>query len=49
MPRFNVDRAETLRSMDKIEQIAAETKARVVREHVPEDFTSLPAFPKPLE
>jgi N-acyl homoserine lactone hydrolase len=49
VPRFNVDRAETLRSMDKIEKIAAETKARVVRQHVPEDFTSLPAFPKPLE
>lgn len=49
VPRFNVDRAETLRSMDKIEKIAAETKARVVREHVPEDFTSLPKFPKPLE
>jgi glyoxylase-like metal-dependent hydrolase (beta-lactamase superfamily II) len=49
VPRFNVDKAESLRSMDKIEKIAAETKARVVRQHVPEDFTSLPKFPKPLE
>lgn len=49
VPRFNFDKAETLRSMDKVEKIAAATKARVVREHVPEDFTSLPKFPKPLE
>jgi N-acyl homoserine lactone hydrolase len=49
VPRFNFDKAETLRSMDKVEKIAAATKARVVREHVPEDFTSLPKFPKALE
>jgi len=48
VPRFNTDRAQTLHSYDKIEALAAKEKARVVREHVPEDFTSLPKFPAPL-
>ena len=48
VPRFNTDRAQTLKSMDLVEKIAAETHARVVREHVPEDFTSLPKFPAAL-
>ncbi|MCR5873062.1 N-acyl homoserine lactonase family protein [Phenylobacterium sp. J426] len=49
VPRFNVDRTKTLESYDKIEALAAKEKARVVREHVPEDFAALPAFPAPLE
>lgn len=49
VPRFNFDKAQTLASMDAVEKLAAETHARVIREHVPEDFASLPAFPKPLE
>lgn len=48
VPRFNTDRAQTLASMDKVERIATETGARVIRQHVPEDFTSLPAFPAAL-
>ncbi|WP_309091927.1 N-acyl homoserine lactonase family protein [Phenylobacterium sp.] len=48
VPRFNVDRALTLKSYDKVEALAAKEKARVVRQHVPEDFTSLPKFPEPL-
>jgi N-acyl homoserine lactone hydrolase len=48
VPRFNTDRARTLQSMDKVEKLAADTKARVVREHVPEDFAALPKFPQPL-
>jgi glyoxylase-like metal-dependent hydrolase (beta-lactamase superfamily II) len=48
VPRFNFDRAETLRSMDKVEALARETNARVVRQHVPEDFEALPRFPQPL-
>lgn len=48
VPRFNTDRAQTLASMDMIERIAAETGARVIRQHVPEDFTSLPTFPDAL-
>lgn len=48
VPRFNTDRAQTLASMDKVERIATETGARVVRQHVMEDFTSLPTFPEAL-
>jgi glyoxylase-like metal-dependent hydrolase (beta-lactamase superfamily II) len=48
VPTFNVDRAQTLASMDKVERIAAETGARVIRQHVPEDFDALPAFPAGL-
>jgi glyoxylase-like metal-dependent hydrolase (beta-lactamase superfamily II) len=49
VPRFNTDRAQTLASTDKIEAIAAETNARVIRQHVAEDFAALPAFPQALE
>ncbi len=48
VPTFNTDRAQTLASMDKVERIASETGARVVRQHVTEDFTALPAFPEAL-
>lgn len=48
VPRFNTDRAQTLASMDKVEALAAETHARVVREHVQEDFDALPRFPQSL-
>jgi hypothetical protein len=49
VPRFNTDRATTLASMDKIETLAASTKARIVRQHVPEDFAALPKFPAALD
>lgn len=48
VPRFNFDRAATLRSMDKVEKLARQTRARVVRQHVPEDFAALPQFPLAL-
>jgi N-acyl homoserine lactone hydrolase len=48
VPRFNTDRAQTLASMDLVEKLAAETHARVIREHVPADFDTLPKFPEPL-
>jgi glyoxylase-like metal-dependent hydrolase (beta-lactamase superfamily II) len=48
VPRFNTDRAQTLASMDKVERIASETGARVIRQHVPEDFAALPTFPAAL-
>jgi len=35
-------------SMDKIERLVTQTRARVVRQHVPHDFASLPRFPEPL-
>lgn len=49
VPRFNTDRAQTLKSMDMVEALAKETKAKVVLEHVPEDFDSLPKFPAALK
>jgi len=48
IPRFNTDPAQTLASMDKIERIAAQNNARVIRQHVQEDFDSLPRFPEAL-
>lgn len=48
VPRFNRDRAQTLASMDKVEALARETNARVVRQHVAEDFESMPRFPAAL-
>jgi glyoxylase-like metal-dependent hydrolase (beta-lactamase superfamily II) len=47
VPRFNFNREQTLASMDRIEALAA-TGVRVVRQHVPEDFAAMPAFPEPL-
>jgi N-acyl homoserine lactone hydrolase len=47
VPRGN-NRAETLASMDAAEKLASDTHARVIRQHVPEDFLSLPAFPEAL-
>ena len=47
VPRGN-DRVQTLASMDAIEKLAAATGARIIRQHVSEDFYSLPAFPEPL-
>ena len=49
VPSFNFNREQTLASMDKVEALAKETGARVIRQHVAEDFAALPAFPKPLE
>lgn len=49
VPRFNFNREQTLKSMDLVEALAKETKARVVLEHVPEDFDALPKFPAALK
>jgi N-acyl homoserine lactone hydrolase len=48
VPRFNTDRAQTLASMDKVEELARENEALVVRQHVQEDFDALPRFPEAL-
>lgn len=48
VPTFNRDRAQTLASMDKVEALATETNALVIREHVQEDFDALPRFPEAL-
>lgn len=48
VPVFNTDRAQTIASMDKVETLATETGARLIRQHVQEDFDSLPRFPAAL-
>jgi len=48
VPRFNVDRAQTLASMDLVERLAAENNALVIRQHVQEDFDAMPRFPEAL-
>jgi len=48
VPRFNVDRAQTLASMQRVEEIGHAANARVIRQHVQEDFDSLPRFPEAL-
>ncbi len=35
--------------MDLVEKLAVDQKARVIREHVPEDFAAMPKFPAALE
>jgi glyoxylase-like metal-dependent hydrolase (beta-lactamase superfamily II) len=47
-PTFNFNREQTLASMDKVEALAASTRARVIRQHVQEDFDALPRFPEAL-
>jgi N-acyl homoserine lactone hydrolase len=36
-------------SMDRFAKIRASMNARVIIQHAPEDFASMPAFPKYLE
>jgi N-acyl homoserine lactone hydrolase len=48
VPPFNVDRAQTLASMDKVEAIVRATGARVVIQHEAADIASLPQFPESL-
>jgi N-acyl homoserine lactone hydrolase len=49
VPSFNFNREQTLASMDRVEALAQANNARVVRQHVPEDFAALPVFPAALE
>jgi len=49
VPVYNSNREQTLESMRRVEALAKESGARVIRQHVPEDFAALPAFPAPLE
>lgn len=49
LPAFNVDRADTLASMDRIEKIVANHKARVVIQHSIGDFRALPKVPGYLD
>ena len=45
MPSFNVDRAATVASLERMKQIAANLKATVVIQHDMRDIGKLPAFP----
>lgn len=49
VPIFNVDRADTLASMDRIETIVRNTGARFVIQHDSRDFATLPKFPAYLD
>jgi glyoxylase-like metal-dependent hydrolase (beta-lactamase superfamily II) len=46
---FNVNRADTLASMDRVDKILANTKGRLVVQHDAGDFKSLPKFPAYLD
>lgn len=48
VPTFNWNRADTLASHDRFEQIAKNLKARVIIQHDPRDMAQLPAFPAAL-
>ena len=43
------ERADTLASMDRVERIVKNTKARFVVQHDPRDFRALPRFPAFLD
>lgn len=49
VPGFNYDRADSLASIDRIETIVKNTRARFVVQHDPTDFRSLPQLPAYLE
>src|SRR3546814_13839008 len=46
VPRFNVDRADTLASHDRFEKLARNLHANVIIQHEPDDVDKLPAFPE---
>jgi len=45
VPGFNFDRAQTVASMERIKQIAANMKATIIIQHDARDVEKLPAFP----
>ncbi|PJI44685.1 MAG: N-acyl homoserine lactonase family protein [Rhizobium sp.] len=49
VPAVNLSRADTLASTQRFSRLAANMHARVVIQHAPEDFASMPAFPKFLD
>ncbi|GJL93537.1 N-acyl homoserine lactonase family protein [Hyphococcus sp.] len=49
VPKFNSNVEDTLASMDRFEQIAADTGARVVIQHVQADYDALPRLPGYLD
>lgn len=49
VPKINTSRAESLASMDRIQQVARSLKARIVLGHERDDRRLLPAFPAAAE
>lgn len=49
MPVINVNRADTLASMERVDRLVVNLKARLVVEHDLGDFNSLPKFPAFLD
>jgi len=49
MPVFNVDRAATLASMDRVESILRNRRGRLIIQHSTEDFMGLPKLPAFLD
>ena len=49
VPTYNYDRADTLASIDRIERIVKNTKARFVVQHDAADLETLPKFPAYLD
>ena len=45
VPPFNTDRADSLASMDRLERLARNLRARLIIQHEPADVARLPAFP----
>src|SRR5262245_4661803 len=45
VPAFNVDRAQTVASLERFKKIAANLKATVIIQHDARDIAKLPAFP----
>lgn len=49
VPTFNVNRAETLASLDRFKKLADNLKATVIIQHEPADIAKLPTFPQAAE
>lgn len=49
VPTTNDNRAETLASFDRVDRLLANYHARLIIQHAPEDFASLPKFPAYLD
>lgn len=49
VPTFNVNRAESLASLDRFKKLADNLKATVIIQHEPADVGKLPAFPQAAE
>jgi len=45
VPAFNYDRGQTVASIERIKQIAANLKAKVIIQHDARDVEKLPEFP----